>query len=425
MLFNFTIGNFRSFSDKKTLSMELAPITDYPKNIVKKSKYKFLSTAVVYGANSSGKSNLLEGISVMKNIIEGNFEKGSTALLRYEPFSLNIDTENQPTFFEIVFLAENTKYRYGFENDQTAIKSEWLFEIKGKTEKALFLRENDGIEVMADYKEGEDLEIKTRDNALFLSVVDQFNGKIAAGIMNWFRNFNIISGINHNQYREFTLKEFDNPKSNKILTDYFIQLDLGFEAVKIEKEEVNIDENISKNTNILVKTKLNTIHKVFDNSKKFVRNIEFDALKQESSGTNKMIDLSGAIFYALEFGEILVIDELDAKLHPLLTLSIIKLFQNPKLNKNGAQLIFATHDTNILSRADLRRDQIYFVEKDNYGASDLYSLVEYDEVKLGNDLEEDYMRGRYGAIPYFNTNLKNTSSKSSETTKKNGKEDKN
>ena len=292
MLFNFTIGNFRSFSDKKTLSMELAPITDYPKNIVKKSKYKFLSTAVVYGANSSGKSNLLAGMSVMKSIIMNSSKTNSTSSLPYDPFSLNVNTEKQPTFYEMVFLVENTKYCYGFETDQTAIKSEWLFEIKGKTEKALFLRENDGIEVMTDYKEGEDLEIKTRDNALFLSVVDQFNGKIASGIMNWFRNLNIISGINHNQYREFTMKELENHVSNTILTDYFIQLDLGFEAVRIEKQEVNIDENTLEDTDVLIRTiyKLNTVHKVFDNDKNFVKNIEFDALKQESSGTNKMIE---------------------------------------------------------------------------------------------------------------------------------------
>lgn len=124
----------------------------------------------------------------------------------------------------------------------------------------------------------------------------------------------------------------------------------------------------------------------------------------KNSGTNKIIDLSGPVFDTLKDGGVLVIDELDAKLHPLLTLSIVRLFQSQDINKNGAQLIFATHDTNILSICNLRRDQIYFIEKNKIGSSDLYSLVEYNKdgkVRKDRSFEKDYINGRYGAIPYF------------------------
>ncbi len=415
MLFNFTIGNFRSFADRKTLSMEPASISDFSHNVLKKSQYKFLSSAVVYGANSSGKSNLLRGMGVMRRIVVESFDKRSVSEIPYDPFLLNTDNPNEPTFYEVIFFTENVKYRYGFEADKNTIKSEWLFETKSKTEKPLFLRVPEGIEVMPRFIEGKDLEEKTRDNALFLNVVDQFNGKIASTIMKWFKNFNIISGLTHDNYRTVTFSMLDSPKLNDILTDYFSQIDLGFDKIKIEKKEFNpeelpadLPEEMFKQliTDLEGKTIINlrTVHKVFDKNQVYVKEVEFDTRRQESSGTNKIIDLSGPIFDTLNDGGILVIDELDAKLHPLLTLSIVRLFQNQDINKEGAQLIFATHDTNILSICNLRRDQIYFVEKDKFGASELYSLVEYNKegkIRKDRSFEKDYINGRYGAIPYF------------------------
>jgi len=395
--------------------MEPASISDFSHNVVQKSQYKFLSSAVVYGANASGKSNLLRGMGVMKRIVVESFDKRSVSEIPYDPFLLNTDTPNEPTFYEVIFFTENVKYRYGFEADKNTIKSEWLFETKSKTEKPLFLRVQEGIEVMPRFIEGKDLEEKTRDNALFLNVVDQFNGRIASIIMKWFKNFNIISGLTHDNYRTVTFAMLDSPKLNDILTDYFSQIDLGFDKIKIEKKEFNPEElptDFSEEmfkqliTDLEGKTMINlrTVHKVFDKNQVFVKEVEFDTRRQESSGTNKIIDLSGPIFDTLNDGGILVIDELDAKLHPLLTLSIVRLFQNQDINKEGAQLIFATHDTNILSICNLRRDQIYFVEKDKFGASELYSLVEYNKegkIRKDRSFEKDYINGRYGAIPYF------------------------
>jgi AAA15 family ATPase/GTPase len=417
MIIEFNLENFRSFHSRKTLSMEAAPISDFSENIAQVGNHKLLTSAVIYGANSSGKSNLLRGMSVMKNIILNNFEKSSVSSIAnaYDPFLLNTTTFEKPTHYEIIFIAEQIKYRYGFAVANDTISSEWLFETKKKTEKALFIRIEDGIEVMPSFHEGKHLEEKTRDNALFLSVVDQFNGVTAKRIIKWFRNFNVISGLKHEDYRAVTFAMLDNPQMKPLLTSYYTELDLGFQDIKVLKKEMKAEDLPSDVPEDLFKqlvsdlegkkmVTLKTLHTIFDEKGEEKGIKEFDTRRQESSGTNKMIDLSGPIFKVLKDGGTLVVDELDAKLHPLLTLSIIKLFQNKDINIQNAQLIFATHDTNILSMSQLRRDQIYFVEKNNYGASDLYSLVEYNKegkVRKDRSFEKDYINGRYGAIPYF------------------------
>jgi uncharacterized protein len=415
MLIDFKIGNFRSFWEPKTLSLMPAPISDYRQNIIKKSNTDLLSSIVLYGANAAGKSNLLRAMNVMKRIIVEGFDKRSVSEIPFDPFLLNPKGKDQPTFYEISFLVNGIRYRYGFEADKISIYSEWLFFTEKKAEKPLFIRIKDGIEVMKLFPEGRDLEEKTRDNVLFLAVVDQFNGKIASNIMGWFKNFNVISGLAHDNYRGVTFKMLEDPKYHSILTKFFNNLDLGFDEINIERKDFNptdlpsdMPEDILKQIVSDLEGKkivsLRTIHNIIDDNEEHVGKIEFDARRQESSGTNKVIDLSGPIFDTLFDGGVLVVDELDAKLHPLLTLSIIRLFQDSKINEHGAQLIFATHDTNILSICNLRRDQIYFVEKNANGASDLYSLVEYNKegkVRKDRSFEKDYINGRYGAIPYF------------------------
>ena len=160
------------------------------------------------------------------------------------------------------------------------------------------------------------------------------------------------------------------------------------------------------------KIDIKTIHKRYDENNKQDGIIEFDMRSQESSGTNKLFNISGPVFDVLNDGGVLIIDELDASLHPLLTLAITKLFHSIESNRNNAQLIFATHDTNLLNYGNYRRDQVFFVEKDNYGASSMYSLVDYKEegktIRKDRSFEKDYIEGRYGAIPFIDnvTNVK-------------------
>lgn len=424
MLLEFTVGNFLSFRDKNTLSLSATAIKEYvDTNIISTQRYQLLKSSVIYGANSSGKSNLIKAMSTMRKLVLQSFKQASTEELNITPFLLNTENEENPSFFEVLFLLDEVRYRYGFEVDNTSFKSEWLFESKKQSEKPLFIRENDGIEVMKTFSEGKDLEEKTRDNALFLTVVDQFNGKKAKAIMNWFNNFVTVSGLSHEHYTGITFNLLDNEETKPAMQSFYNNADLGFDTVKLNKKEFDVarlPKDMPESIMQEISTKLQgqtmvdaiTVHKKYDSKNKVVGTVEFDMDSQESAGTNKVFNLSGPIFDVLHDGGVLVVDELDASLHPLLTLAITKLFNSQEHNQKNAQLIFATHDTNLLTYGNYRRDQIYFVEKDKYGASDLYSLVEYKEegavkaIRKDRSFEKDYIQGRYGAIPFIG-NLSN------------------
>ncbi len=424
MLLEFRVRNFLSIKDEICLDLKATTITDFEEsNIVKTNRYNILKGAVIYGANSSGKSNLIKAMSTMRRIVFQSFEKSSTSELNIEPFLLDTLSEKEATFFEITFLLNNIKYRYGFELTNSEIKSEWLIEAKRIAEKYLFVREGDGIDINPQYKEAKDLEQKTRDNALFLAVIDQFNGKLASQIMMWFNNFITISGLNHERYKAITFQMLDKEKSKHLLQSFYNDLDLGFDNVQIKKKDFDINDipddmpkNIMKQLLSDLEGKkmidVKTIHHKRDASDNTFSPVEFDMRSQESSGTNKIFNISGPIFDVLADGGILVIDELDASLHPLLTLSITRLFNSKEHNPQNAQLIFSTHDTNLFSYGKFRRDQIYFIEKDNNNSSNLYSLVEYKgdggiKVRKDRKFEKDYIQGKYGAIPFIG-NISNT-----------------
>jgi AAA15 family ATPase/GTPase len=387
MLIEFTVGNFLSFKEKKTLSLEATSIKDNPENIIETGKYKLLRSAVIYGANSSGKSNLIKALNRMAKIVLSSAQNNSTSEINVVQFLLNSETEEQPSYFEILFVIDGERFRYGFEVDNKIVHKEWLFKLKMKTERALFFREKDAIEVTKYFEEGKGIESKTRDNALFLSVTDQFNGEISKKIMNWFSKFNNLSGLQHEDEKYLTIALLKNEALAFMIKDFLHPLNLGFQDF------------------IFKGNKVSTIHNKFDEDGKVIDKYEFDLFEQESSGTNKLYDIAGGLTFGLKLGELTIIDELDAKLHPLLTLAIVKLFNSPTHNPNNAQLIFATHDTNLLGYGCFRRDQIYFTEKNKYEETDLYSLVEYIEPngsKVRNDrsFEKDYISGRYGAIPF-------------------------
>jgi uncharacterized protein len=388
MLIEFTVGNYLSFKDKKTLSLEATAIKENPENVIEVGKYKLLRSAVIYGANSSGKSNLIRALGKMRSIVISSAQNNSTSEIDIIPFLLSTETENQPSYFEIIFLIDGIRYRYGFEADNKIIHSEWLFERKVKVEKPLFFRNKDSIEVTNNFEEGKGVEAKTRDNALFLSIVDQFNGATSKKIMEWFSGQKNFSGLQHETEKGLTLMFLESENLTVWIKDFLSPLSLGFQDFVVKDN------------------KIVTIHNKHDIDGNVIGEYEFDLIKQESSGTNKLYDMAGSLIYGLKLGKLTVIDELDAKLHPLLTMAIVKLFNSPVHNPDNAQLIFATHDTNLLNYGCFRRDQIYFTEKNNFEATDLYSLVEYiepDGTKVRNDrsFEKDYIAGRYGAIPFI------------------------
>lgn len=398
MLINFTVGNYRSFKENKTLSMEAIAIKELKESIITRGRYKLLPSAVIYGANSSGKSNLLKALQKFKETILTSAKLNSTDTLDITPFLLNPDTQKEPSFFEIELLIEATAYRYGFVADHKRVFEEWLYQTTEgkKKEQCLFVRTTEGIGITDYFQEGKGLEEKTRDNALFLSVIDMFNGKVAMSLVYSISVLSIISGINHESLsKEINEVYHFNEDIQHRIDSFFTSMDVGFNRFEIpsDKELAN-------------KIKAYTLHNIYDKDGQVIGETRFNMKEQESSGTNKLFDLVTYIISSLYIGNTLIIDELDSKLHPILTRQIINLFNNPETNKNGAQLIFATHDTNLLNIQTFRRDQIWFTEKDKTEATDLYSLVEFKEpdgTKIRNDrsFEKDYINGRYGAIPYI------------------------
>ncbi len=420
MIIEFTVGNFLSFNEKRKISFEAKGISELKKNVIPFEKIKLLRSAVVYGANSSGKSNLIKALDRMRDNIIHSVKLNDSDELDYSPFLLSESGETKPTFFEIIFIDKTkNRYRYGFEYDLNEIVNEWLFVGQNtKNETALFIRTEEGIGVSDKFKEGKGKEVSTNNNRLFISLVAQLGGKISKNVIEWFTSYNIISGLDHKDYDRFSLRMLHKKLEgcNESLS-LFQTLKLGFRDVQIAESEFNpleVSDSLPKSLKSkLIKEmsgktmiSLKTIHNKYDKKGNIIDTVLLDKDDNESEGTNKIMDLAGPIFDTLSLGKLLIIDELDAKLHPLITTHIVELFNNPKTNINNAQLLFATHDTNLLNTDLFRRDQIWFTEKDLVEQTDLYSLYDFnlpDGTKVRNDsnLEKNYIRGRYGAIPFI------------------------
>ncbi len=430
MLIEFSVGNYRSFKETVTFSMVASKVTAKDKKLDDNNVFNIdnelslLKSAAIYGANASGKSNLAVALCFMQWFVLNSSKETQVAeVIDVEAFRLSTETVGEPSFFEIVFLLDGKRYRYGFEVDTQQVVSEWLFYVPKTRETKLFVRELDRFELSKRFKEGQGITDKTRNNALFLSVVAQFNGEIAKKILLWFsRTLNVISGLDDKTYRSYTVGYFDNKQYSADIIQFINKLDLGIDNIQIEKTpitevsltkvlgELSRRKSLLRSPEITLETELpsqetsitavKTVHRKYDTEGKQISLEVFDLDKQESEGTKKLFAFAGPILDTLRNGKVLVIDELDARLHPLITKAIIALFNSNETNPQNAQLIFMTHDTNLLNNKIFRRDQIWFTEKNKQGATDLYSLVEY---KVRNDasFESDYIRGRYGAIPFI------------------------
>lgn len=425
MLIGFSVGNYRSFKDVVTFSMVASPITGEEQQLDENNTFQvndqlsLLKSGAIYGANASGKSNLVTAINFMKQfVLNSSRETQISDFIPIEPFRLSTETENEPCFFEIVCQLGSTSskkiYRYGFEVNKKRVISEWLFSRKKTRESKIFERNFDNFVLAKSFEEGKGITDKTRNNALFLSVVAQFNGKTASDILMWFRKLNVISGLNDLIYRNYTVSSFESNQHKKDILQLVKKLDLGIEDIRIEKTPLTeellpsfFSEEVKKTLLGASGNQLNvkTVHQKYDSEGKPIALEVFDIEDNESEGTQKLFSLAGPLLETLKNGEILVIDELDARFHPLITSAIIKLFNCLETNPKNAQLVFTTHDTNLLRKnifdiSVLRRDQIWFTEKDNKGATTLYSLVEY---KVGENaaFEKDYLIGKYGAIPFI------------------------
>ena len=414
MLVEFTVNNFKSIKDNVNFSM-IASSRDQG-NTFDIRDYKLLSSAIIYGANASGKSNFLRAMAFMSRFVLNRYKiLQSTDKLPHEPFKLSTETENTSSTFEIVFFIANIKYRYGFEMDSENIYSEWLFADEKGKEAKLFIRdidENDYVNPNK-FKEGlvffdkKSQKIRIAKNQLFIWKCDQENGEISKSILSWFNKFNMIDGMDHQGYINFTMKKMEDTDFKNKIVDLVKTADIDIADINIEEDDVPLEiieklpmpESMKKG--IIKSISINTKHIKYDNNGNIIGEVVFELDKEESKGTRKFFAISAPIIDTLQHGKVLIIDELDASLHPILTQHLIQLFHDKEINKKNAQLIFATHDTNLLKPYIFRRDQIWLTEKDKYGSTDLYSLAQFKGVRAKEDFERQYIQGKYGAIPYL------------------------
>jgi hypothetical protein len=421
MLIEFSVGNFRSFKEIVTLSMVAAKLSAKDKALDENNVFEaagappLLTSAAVYGANASGKSNLVAAMAFMREfVLHSHRETQPTGAIDIERFRLSSEAVVQPSHFEMVFVVDGIRYRYGFEVTPERVESEWLFSVPSTREAKLFERFGDDIELSERFREGREIEARTRSNALFLSVVAQFNGPIAQRVIRWFRQMGIASGLQDRGMRLYTMRRFFDGTHRDDIRELIRRLDLGIEDVVVEKTSAPADLDLPDGMPEALRTALTslrdlpasefyavrTFHARAGNGETTSTREAFDLDVHESEGTKKLFSMAGPLVKALKEGQLLVVDELDARLHPLMTREIVNLFNSKETNPQHAQLIFTTQDTNLLDNRLLRRDQVWFTEKDRQGATQLYSLAEF---KVRNDVafERNYIQGRYGAVPFL------------------------
>lgn len=394
MLIRFSFKNFKSFKDENCLDMEATSLKEHEYNVAKIDNGEYLKVSAIYGANASGKTNVLQAFDYMKNrILISDDSKKNSPIDEENIYSFMINDE--PIALEVEILAKNNKiYKYGFELAEDNIISEWLYEKRVNKFYSIFERENNNVTMKTNKIVGlSNIDGKT----LFLNIyskIDKDNEDFA-NVYYWFINSNYLD-LGNPDFEGI----IDKRVSFKILTDknykkellkFIKTFDEGIEDINTIPDSVEA----VKNNNGIVDIKVT--HKGENGEEKAL------PFYLESNGTRKMFYLFDFFMDALKNGMVLFVDELDAKLHPLLTRYIINLFHNSETNKGNGQLIYSTHDTVNLNKDTFRRDEIWFAEKDKDGISTIYSLADYkiNDVKVRNDAtyNKDYLSGRYGAIP--------------------------
>ena len=419
MLIEFRTANLLSFKDMVEFSMLASnDKTHEDDNTFPVNNRRILKSAAVYGANGSGKTNFVRAIGFMRDLVLGE------SPIRNCAYKLDRTMKDEPSFFEIIFIKDNIRYRYGFEIDRKSVLSEWLFYVPTTREASLFTREKQNITISRSFREGKVLSDSIKKDKLFLPFVAQLNGaSITQSIMEWFKNVSVMSGLDSDlsNTTDMLLEEGKSGKKRKKqVLDILNRFDAQIEDIAIEERyfvpiAIPADLEISDQARAFIAS-VNTLFEKEGGGKKMPPRViiyrktyengkesgieEFDLRQQESDGTKKLFALAGSLVQSLETGKTIVVDELESKLHPLVTKEIVKLFNSKISNKKNAQLIFTTHDTNLLQGNHFRRDQIWFTEKDKYGSSHLYSLLEYKPRKDAS-FQKDYINGRYGAIPYI------------------------
>ena len=413
MLLQFLVSNYASIKEEKILSLEPSSDSEHQENIIKNGKNKALNLIAIYGANASGKTSLFHALTMALNIIRHSNEMQVNQPIPVNAFRFAEETADAPSKFEFTFVAsDGFKYIYGFAADQHRVYEEYLYIYKTSKPSMIFDRHFD--EYKFSRSEKKNLEILVRmntSNKLFLSTATAWNAACTTNAYKWlsegidsYTNDENIQGMAMDLYRR------DEKENIEFTKQLMKQADINISEVTVESKKVSVPQVNPIVQRIMIngqpfqeqyEIKISTGHTVLDeneNEKTYML-----PLTEESLGTQQLFYMAPLLRYTFEKGKVLVIDEIDRSLHPFIVKFLVNLFRNEKINKNGAQMIFTTHETTLLSLDTFRRDQIFFTEKDaSTGATDIYSLDDFSVRKTDN-IEKGYLIGRYGAIPFLHT----------------------
>ncbi|MBA7690171.1 hypothetical protein ES703_98695 [subsurface metagenome] len=418
MLVEFKVGNYRSFREEQTLSLVASKDTELDENCVDQGKLRLLKAVGIYGPNASGKSNLIKALSTMQQIIIT--QAGPGEKLPVTPFKLDDKYSKEPSSFEVTFYQGEVRYQYGFTATSERIYDEWLIAYPKGVPQTWYTRTFNKLSTLWKYGsflkgEKEGLRNKTRDNVLFLSVGAQWNNKQLATVYEWFsEKIRVILPSDRSPVVtiDMLISAEKDEKWKRIYYSYINHMmrraDLGIQGINIKKQEFSLDEIGFEKVRLPDLTE-EAREKFFRDFKGKIE-VEFEHQTEptgkivsflppeESDGTRRFFELAGPWLLSIFKGMTLLVDEIEASLHPHLVRELIKFIQNRKLTRKEPQLIFATHDTTLLDPELLRRDQIWFTEKDKHSSTRLYSMLDYKPRK-GEAMQRGYLAGRYGAIP--------------------------
>jgi len=400
MLIDFTIENFKSIKEAQTFSLLATGTREHKGNVFRtKEGMRLLKTAVIYGANGSGKTNLVEAIRTMTHFIHNSTDAKLGEGIRYHmPFKLDRRCLNEPTKCEIEFIGtDDIRYLYKISFNAIEVFEEALFFYPKKQEAKLFSREKGKEIEFGDSLKGakKSIENQLLPNHLFLSKAANSNHKHLGLVYQSLHKIMIVDTsqshwlLKQTVEASLSLKDEQLQKKMDTLLNY---ADTGVHRVELRNVQ---SDPFSPSPNYAPFT----THTLFEDGER-IGETAFNLL-EESKGTQQMYALGGVLFTALSEGRSVCVDELDVSFHSLMTEYIVRLFHNPEVNKHNAQLIFSTHDTAVLKSDLFRRDQVWFAEKDYFGASNIYSLseFEFDKVRANIPFDKWYLSGRFGALP--------------------------
>jgi len=404
MLIQFSFENYRSFKGATTFSMLASAGKENPDNVFDSPAGRLLKSAAVFGSNASGKTNLMKALVASIMIIRTSGVRQLGDVIPFvDKFLFDLEGKKD-TSFEYDFIANGKRYIYGFSCDRTRISEEHLMVYKSQKPSSVFKRVNDKY-LYTDIKYRQELDaLTTRNtsNKLFLATATLWNASATRDAFIWFSRFIDVYDPS-NPIPMFNSFETDSDGSLKSFTKKLLResdiniTDYNIEAQKIENPGMSGISVLQNEVPLEPKAfRIEASHEIVDGDKRTTYNLP---LQEESKGTQNLFFLSPQIKNALDNGFVFCVDELDASLHPALVLYLVGLFNNEETNPKNAQLILTTHTTELLSLHYMRRDQIYFVDKDNgSGISELYSLDEYS-VRTREDVRKAYLNGKYGAVP--------------------------